>query len=312
MNLKHTPLLAMILLLLLVAGCIGTDFLDESAQLFEPRIVVSPMTDAIEVNQSLTFAATYYDSTDTQQPATFTWTSSDESIVTVAEDGSATGLQSGQAEITAHAFGIASDRAFLTVVADANSIAIVRVSPPDTSILEGESLQYTAVAENSLGSVIDNVTFAWSTSDATVATINDLGVLSALIPGEIEVTAIADGISSSPAFITVMPPNRTGTFQETPGTSYRLSGMAILETNEAGNLQLRLADDFSTSNGPDLHVYLSDESRVNGRSLDLGELQGTSGEQTYSVPSNVEMDEFDYVIIHCVPFNVSFGFARLN
>ena len=85
----------------------------------------------------------------------------------------------------------------------------------------------------------------------------------------------------------------------------------MLEQTDTG-LQLRFLDSFSVSNGPDLHVYLSTENRVNGRSLDLGDLQSTRGAQTYTLPNTVEMDEFDYVLIHCLPFNVTFGFALLD
>ena len=99
--------------------------------------------------------------------------------------------------------------------------------------------------------------------------------------------------------------------KKTPGTSYNVEGTAILEQTETG-LQLRFLDDFTVTNGPDLRVYLSSESRVNGRSFELGVLQVPSGEQTYVVPSSIEMNQFDYVVIHCLPFNVSFGFARLN
>jgi len=314
MNIKNFPLhiLSSAVLFLAAAGCIGTDFLDESAELFEPRIVVTPALEAIEVNQTVTYEATYYDSTDTPRPTTFSWSSSDEAIVSISEDGSAMGLQSGQAEITAQAFGIASEVALLTVVADANAVAIVRISPADTSITEGDFLQYTAQAENADGGVIDNVTFTWSTSIDSVATINDQGLLRGLTTGEVEVTASTAGIISSPALLNVFATSRSGIFQKTPGTSYNLAGGVELEQTPAGGLQLRFLDTFSTSNGPDLHVYLSSDSRVNGRSLDLGELKSTSGEQTYAVPNSVEMNDFDYVLIHCLPFNVTFGFARLN
>ena len=298
-------------LLLLAGGCIGTDFLDESAEVFEPRIVVTPAQEAIEVNQTLAYQATYYDDTDTPTPATFTWSSSDDSIVSINIDGSATGIQSGQAEIIAEAFGISSEVALLTVVADANAVAIVRVSPADTSITEGGFLQYFAQAENSNGDVLNGVNVSWATSVDSIAIINDQGLLSALTTGEVEVTATVDGIVSNLALLNVLGTSRMGNFQETPNTSYRLEGSVVLEQTEAGGLQLRFLDTFSVSNGPDLHVYLSSESRVNGRSVDLGELQTVSGAQTYAVPNSIEMDDFDFVLIHCLPFNVTFGFARL-
>ena len=195
--------LVLLMPLFLAVGCIGTDFLDESAELFEPRIVVTPAQEAIEVNQTLTYEATYYDSTNTPQTTTFSWSSSDNSIVSIAEDGSATGLRSGQAEIAAEAFGVASEVALLTVVASADGVAIVRVSPADTSITEGGLLQYTAQAENANGEVMNDVTLSWTSSVDSIATIDDLGILRALTTGEVEITATAEGIMSTPALLTV-------------------------------------------------------------------------------------------------------------
>lgn len=310
---KRTPhtTLVLSLLLLMAGGCIGTDFLDESAELFDPRIVVTPSQEAIEVSETVTYQATYYDSTDTPSPATFTWSSSDNDVVAISSDGSATGIQSGQAEITAEAFGISSEVALLTVVADANAVAIVRVSPADTSITEGNFLQYSAQAENSNGDVLSDVAVSWATSVDSIAIITDQGFLTARRTGEVEVTATVDGIMSNPALLNILATSRSGNFQKTPGTSYSLEGSVVLEQTESGGLQLRFLDTFSVSNGPDLHVYLSSESRVNGRSVDLGELQTVSGAQTYAVPNSIEMDDFDFVLIHCLPFNVTFGFARL-
>ncbi len=61
-----------------------------------------------------------------------------------------------------------------------------------------------------------------------------------------------------------------------------------------------------------MQVFLSASSAVNSSSLSLGDLQQTTGEQTYFVSASVILETYSYVIIHCVPFNVTFGFARLQ
>ncbi len=105
---------------------------------------------------------------------------------------------------------------------------------------------------------------------------------------------------------------RTGEFTARAGTSYQVMGTVTLKRLDSGRLSVEFADNFSTSNGPRLHVYLSESQRVTGSSVDLGALQSTTGAQAYTVSSEVTLEQFNYVLIHCVPFNVSFGFAQLG
>ena len=310
MNIKKRHALYL-MILFVVSGCIGTDFLDESAELFEPRIVVTPTVQAIEINEVVTYDATYYDSTDTPRSTSFEWESSDSDIVTINADGTATGRQTGQARITARAFGVTSEMALITVVQDANQIALVDVVPADTNVTAGGEIQYSFVATNGMGEVVEGTSVEWATSVDSVAQIDQNGLLTSLVPGAVQVTATVDGIQSAPALLDVFARSRTGSFQRAPGTSYNVQGTAIIEQSDTG-LQLRFLDNFVVTNGPDLHVYLSSENGINARSVDLGALQSPSGAQTYMLPGNIGMNDFDYVVIHCVPFNVSFGWARIN
>lgn len=78
-------------------------------------------------------------------------------------------------------------------------------------------------------------------------------------------------------------------------------------------------EDFATDNGPDLNVYLttadadadSGEFGVGGQFVDLGDLKGNVGEQNYEIPEDVDLDEFDTVVIWCVRFGVAFAAADL-
>lgn len=69
--------------------------------------------------------------------------------------------------------------------------------------------------------------------------------------------------------------------------------------------------DFMTDAGPLLEVYVAtDENAANY--ISLGELQGTSGNHAYTLPNNVNFESHKYVIIWCVDFSVSFGYAILE
>ena len=102
---------------------------------------------------------------------------------------------------------------------------------------------------------------------------------------------------------------RTGSFEsyahETKGKA------AILKSG--GSLILRLSQ-FSTSNGPDVHILLSktsDPKDIAG-SLDLGSIKGNQGDQNYTLPAGTDPTAFNAVTVWCKRFNVSFGGATLS
>ncbi len=85
-----------------------------------------------------------------------------------------------------------------------------------------------------------------------------------------------------------------------------------------GSRILRL-ENFSTSNGPDLHVWLSDQAAggdwfkyAGGRSVQLGALKATDGNHNYAIPADVDLTGLTSAVIWCVRFDVAFGSAPLS
>ncbi len=99
----------------------------------------------------------------------------------------------------------------------------------------------------------------------------------------------------------------SGSFSNGPYGS--VSGKAkIYKTGN--NYELAL-ENFSSSNGPDLKVYLSKEKQpVNF--VNLGSLKSTSGNQVYPIPSSVNVKDYSFALIHCQQYNHLFGFAPLK
>lgn len=305
---KHWSITSIAFLL----GCVGTDIVNNSSVSIPARIEITPEVAAVEIGQAVTFQATYFDTLGDKAPETvFQWQSSNPVFVTIDENGLAIGRQAGQATVIALAEGIESEAALLTVVADPNQVAQVLVAPDSGVLRIGETLQFTATALNLSGNEISGKSFSWHSSGSEIVTIKDTGLATAIAPGNAKIVAISDGIESLPVVVVVLGQGRTGTFVPRPGTSYRVRGTATL-AGPNGGLILSFGDDFSSSNGPSLEVYLSTSNRVDATSLSLGRLKNTVGTQTYEVPANIELDAFDWVIIHCVPFRVTFGFAQLN
>ena len=84
-------------------------------------------------------------------------------------------------------------------------------------------------------------------------------------------------------------------------------GVAKVYSKE-GKLSLAL-ENFSTNNGPDLHVYLSKEIEpVNF--IDLGKLKSISGNQVYDITGMPDFTQYKYALIHCQQYNHLFGSAQ--
>ncbi len=88
-----------------------------------------------------------------------------------------------------------------------------------------------------------------------------------------------------------------------------VNGLAKVYSKD-GKFTLAL-ENFSTNNGPDLHVYLSKEIQpVNF--IDLGKLKATSGNQIYEITGTPDFLQFKYALIHCQQYNHLFGSAELS
>jgi hypothetical protein len=110
----------------------------------------------------------------------------------------------------------------------------------------------------------------------------------------------------------------TGTFISHEHPS---SGSAHLVRLADGRVQLTL-ENLATSDGPDLHVWLTDQPViegtagwhvfVDGRYVELGPVKANNGNQVYDVPAGTDLTGLVSVTIWCKRFAVSFAAARLD
>ena len=95
------------------------------------------------------------------------------------------------------------------------------------------------------------------------------------------------------------------------------SGTARVLELPGGKRILRL-EGFSTSDGPDVHVWLS-ATKANadwhayddGRHVPLGELKATDGNHNYAIPADANLAGLRSAVIWCDRFDVAFGSAPL-
>jgi hypothetical protein len=91
---------------------------------------------------------------------------------------------------------------------------------------------------------------------------------------------------------------------------HNAEGLAKILTLSTGSPILRL-EDFKSTNGPDVHLYLSNNKEANDF-IDLGRLKANIGNQNYQIPLDTDFNKYKYVLIWCQPFSVLFGSAQLN
>lgn len=98
------------------------------------------------------------------------------------------------------------------------------------------------------------------------------------------------------------------------------TGTVRIVENPDGSRVLAI-ENLDTSNGPDVHVWLSASDVVEGRDgwfvaggepfLDLGLIKGNLGNQLYEIPADADLSLYRSVALWCVQFSVSFGAAQL-
>ena len=98
------------------------------------------------------------------------------------------------------------------------------------------------------------------------------------------------------------------------------SGTVSIVEQPDGSRVLAIAG-LDTSNGPDVHVWLSASDVVEGFDgwfvaggapyLDLGLIKGNLGDQVYEIPPDADLSQYRSVALWCVQFSVSFGAAQL-
>jgi len=316
-NTQHKLISWVILICLaLVTACAQNP--DDKA-LGKATLELSPTTKAIMVNDNFQYTAVFKDSRgDEQSNINIIWSSSDESIATISSSGEVMGISTGQTDISATVTTGDSGKTESNIVkltvtdnGDANEITTVNITNGINVFFVGDTVQLEAEAYNLDGETVTATTISWSSSDESIANIDANGNVSFLASGTASIVVTMDNISSAVLTVTVREQNdsRTANFQN---AAHAINGTATLQVNDAGNLELVFSENFSVDDGPGLEVFLSNTQTPSQNSANLGSLKSIRGSQSYTVPNSVMIEDYDWVIVHCVPYNVVFGRGQLQ
>ena len=156
-------------------------------------VAVAPGDLALDVGATATLSATPLDPAGTPLPGRpVAWTSSDTLVATVSPAGLVSARRAGAATIRASSDGRSGG---VSIVVGERAVAWIVVTPSGGMIPQelGTSRQLGVVARAADGTEIAGRPVAWSSSDATVATVSATGLLVAHGPGTATVVAVVDG-----------------------------------------------------------------------------------------------------------------------
>lgn len=189
-------------------------------------VSVEPGTSTLFVGASQTLSATVRDASgNALSGRSITWASNNTAVATVSTTGVVTAVAPGTASITATSEG-RSGSAQVTVQAP---VATVAVAPATLTLLPGATGTLTATPQDAGGAPLSGRSITWASSNTAVATVSTTGVVTAVAPGQVLITATSEGKTGS-ATATVLPPVTsvviTGNFRVKVGDTYAYTATA--------------------------------------------------------------------------------------
>ncbi len=186
-------------------------------------IVVTPDAAPLTaIGQTVALVAEVRDQLDRVLPgAEVSWSSGDTTVVTVDSTGVATAAGPGSTMVTA-ASGEVAGSATVTVMQEAASAI---VTPALATLAVGDTLRLTAIALDANGHRVAGAEFEWTSSDPSIARVDDSGLVRGVDPGSATVTATSGG-EAAMAEITVPNPDRAALvalYESTDGPNWNVN-----------------------------------------------------------------------------------------
>jgi len=158
-------------------------------------VTVSPDQFELVVGETQQLTATPRDQSGSPYVGpSITWASTEETVATVSGTGLVTGVGPGSATITASSGGKSGSAAVAVIFVAIGSIS---VEPGELTLFAGESQTLTAILKDESGNPLTGRSVTWTTTEPSVATVSEVGVVSAAGAGSTTVTATSEGKSGT-------------------------------------------------------------------------------------------------------------------
>jgi len=171
------------------------------------------------------------------------------------------------------------------------AVASVLVSPAAGDLAVGETMQLTATLKDSAGNPLTGPPVRWESSDITVATVSNAGLVTGVAPGAATITATSEGTDGSAAIaVTVIPVAAVAVWPPSSSIAVGLTlQLTATPTDGAGNpLQGRLVTWASSS--PSV-ATVSPSGLATGVAQGSATITATSEGKSGSAPVAVRMPQ---------------------
>jgi uncharacterized protein YjdB len=202
-----------------------------------------------------------------------TWSSNSVAVASVSTTGLITAISAGGAVITASSEG---KTAVVAITVSSVPVASVAVTPASDAVVVSQTLQLTATAKDAQGGTLTGRSIAWSTSDASRATVSSTGLVTGVTTGAVTITASTEGKSGTSS-ITVGPKPVGAVILSPTQVSVEAGGTRQLTaqvTDDQGNVLTGRPITFSTNNAAVATV--SAAGVVTGVAIGTATITGTS------------------------------------
>jgi trimeric autotransporter adhesin len=207
----RNPLLPLPWLALLTLSCGSPTGVDGSAGTAVATVSVDPLASTVVLGGDVPLRAAVIDVDGNVVPdATVVWTVRDAGIASVSPSGVVTGRAVGSTQVAASAGGRS---AVASITVQLPPVATVSVQPAAPSLVVGASLTLSAGLADAAGTTLTNRTVTWISSDASVATVTDAGLVTALAPGTTTIAATSEGKTGIARVTVTLVPLATVTVQ---------------------------------------------------------------------------------------------------
>lgn len=122
------------------------------------------------------------------------WSSATPTVATVTQEGIVSAIAPGTSEIAVSGGGKST---VVPVTVAGRPAALLRITPSTTSLRVGQSSSLMADVLDATGAVIGGRTITWSSSNASIATVNASGVITGVGAGNTTVTATSGSVSGT-------------------------------------------------------------------------------------------------------------------
>ncbi|MDE2752787.1 MAG: Ig-like domain-containing protein, partial [Gemmatimonadota bacterium] len=160
------------------------------------RVQVSPATLSLAVGETATVSATAYDASGNVVEVPFIYFSRDGrgSLAIDRTTGEIEAFRGGEFEVLARVLGPTRISGTMTVTVAFPPLDRVEISRDGGRYYTGVTMRHKATVIDRADDARDDVAVTWSTSDESVATVDRFGVFTAHAPGQVTLSASAEGV----------------------------------------------------------------------------------------------------------------------